>query len=386
MMDDRPNSPLSLCAGHAPVRSATRSPAADRRLARAVRSDAARPSPLAGGTTGGLHAAGINSLTLPRPLPGREGSLREPASALAQRRAEPARHRRTAARPAFTIVELIVVISIIIIILAVAVPSLSAMNAEARQTSAYQTINGALTRAYYQAMADSTLTAVRFFPGAWDVVDDELDSLAPRDRQRLAIYSYVTTSSADLSNPATVQFGEYFERVRDVRAVTMPRDVWAAPLASLSNDVISYRYGNPRDGYGTDSLYASDLSLAGTVNQFAFDASQQGSFLNADDFLIVYDPRTGLRSGMPTPYPMRAYVPLPSYQYETTDTGNDGSGEFFQRYGFTGVVTYRREPFVALGDSASSADRQQALEQTGRPYMAQRFGGGLLSGAQRPAE
>lgn len=296
--------------------------------------------------------------------------------------------------PAFTLVELIVVVTVIILILAVAVPGLSAMNAEARLTSAQQTISGVTTRAFYQAMADRTMTAVRFFPGEWDVADKE--SQAPGGRQHLAIYSYVGKTSQELppgSGNFVISFGEYFERAKDLASVVMPDDVWAAPLEALSNQTAALLGPN-----GWSPSYGSlgqSFVLDGQRGLFAFNAeeasgnSDSSNFLNADDFLIVCDPETGARRGMPTPFHLRAYVPRFAngtwgYDADTSDTNPANARHWYQRYAFSGVVTYRREPFVALGASASGYDRQQYLQTAGRPYLIHRFSGGLTPGKQAP--
>ena len=294
-------------------------------------------------------------------------------------------------RPAFTLVELIVVVTVIILILAVAVPGLSAMNAEARLTSAQQTISGVTTRAFYLAMADRTMTAVRFFPGEWDVADKE--SQAPGGRQHLAIYSYVGKTSQELppgSGNFFVSFGEYFERAKDLASVAMPDDVWAAPLEALSSQPAALLGPN-----GWSQYYRSigqDFVLDGQRGMFAFNAerasgnSDSGSFLNADDFLIVCDPETGARRGMPTPFHLRAYVPKDGWRIDadTSDTNPADARHWYQRYAFSGVVIYRREPFVALGAAASGYDRQQYLQTAGRPYLVHRFSGGLTPGKQAP--
>jgi type II secretory pathway pseudopilin PulG len=258
-------------------------------------------------------------------------------------------------------VELIIVVTVIIIVLAIAIPGLSAMSAEARLTAAQQMIQGVTTQAYYLGLANRSMTAVRFCPGPWDA-----DPNAPvaDTRQRLAIYNYVGTSAQEGSGGWSIAFGEYFERAKDLSSVAMPEDVWAAPLEALQVPAGQFWLTGP---------------LCTTPSTFTFDPNVPGAnFLNADDFLIVCDPETGVRTGTPTPFRLRAFAPTLGYEVD------NNAGVPFQRYSFSGVVTYRREPFAALGASATGAARQALLQRDGRPFMVQRYSGGLQSGLQRP--
>ncbi|MCK4341272.1 MAG: prepilin-type N-terminal cleavage/methylation domain-containing protein [Phycisphaerae bacterium] len=292
-------------------------------------------------------------------------------------------------RKGFTLVELIVVMTVIVLILALAVPGLSSMNAEARMTAAVQTVNGMMTQAYYLSVAESTMTAVRFVPSEWEVADDEGGSAV--GRQRVAVYKYVgTTDQDDGSGGFNVEYREYFKPAEGFSSVELPTNVWVAPLEALSDESVTLKREDP---FGTYEIsyndFGPDCILDGEIGQFEYDAllgngggDQDAEFLNADDFLIVFDPqRGGLRSGLPKPFRLRAYSPTPpdGCGYET-----DGEefNEYYQRYNFSGVIFYRREPFVALGTGAAGWDRQDYLRGSGRPYLAQRYSGGLLSGMQ----
>jgi hypothetical protein len=124
------------------------------------------------------------------------------------------------------------VITVIVIVLALAVPGLATLNAEMRQTAAHQTLHSVTTRAYHLALANRALTAVRLFPGEWDVQEKPG---AAGGRQHLAIYQYVgATSSEDASR---VEFGEYFQKAAELESVRMPEDTWAAPLEALTRPV-----------------------------------------------------------------------------------------------------------------------------------------------------
>ncbi len=283
---------------------------------------------------------------------------------------------------AFTIVELIVVITVIVLILAIAVPGLSAMNAEARLKAAAQTTSGCLTRAYYQALADVNMTAVRFVPESWVRQDSDAEQTeaTTSKRQLLLTYSYAGISY-DEDNPIEdqVEYHEYFVRRSGVEPTRLPADVWATPLEALSTAPARL---------GEDGLYypnlGRDFVTAGTVGDFYYNADESdgaNNFLNADDFLVVIDPDSGIIGGTPQPYPLRAYSPIDGYELDHAPGTN---GQPFQRFGFAGVVLYRREAFLGLGSDASGEERQQWLRDNGQPYMAHRYSGGLNAGLQHP--
>lgn len=279
---------------------------------------------------------------------------------------------------------MILVVTVIVLVLAIAVPGLSAMNAEARLTAAQQTVQGMTTQAYNLALANRSMTAVRFFPSEWDTADPTQRSSA--GRQHLAIYSYVGTMRDD----GSLSFGERFERANDLSSAVMPEDVWAAPLEALATYQVTLSGTNYAGNWYTAPYnpFGANFVLAGETGRFRFDAARDAGgdgtdFLNADDFLIVCDPQTGVRTVTPTPFQLRAFASGPAYGYETD---SDSSGNLYRRYSFSGVVTYRREPFLSLpgGAAAAGTDRQAYLRETGRPFLVHRFSGGLLPALQRP--
>ena len=189
------------------------------------------------------------------------------------------------------------------LVLAIAVPGLSAIATESRFSSATQSINGALTRAYYAALEDVNMTAVRFLPGEWNY-DENAEKQRPAGRQHLLTYSYVGTSAADPTDVNMVRFGEYFQRRAGGTTVQLPDDVWVAPLEAVetgSRKVGNYTYNN----------FGEDFVLNGVRGQFRLDADPtvSGDFLHADDFLITFDPQTGVCAGRPAPARVKAYVP-----------------------------------------------------------------------------
>ncbi len=309
------------------------------------------------------------------------GNLRSawkpPLSAVSVKR--PATRRRVpcagALRSAFTVVELVVVIGVIVLVLALAVPGLSAMTAEMRLSAARQSIHSGLTRAYYLALGDVSTTAVRFLPGEWDVeADDET-----RDRQHMVIYRY-RGMTYDYQDPDlyVAEFDEYFVRREGSESVALPSEVWAAPLESLA---VQGDVSNPSGNTGLDVL-------TGRTSQFAVNANvgdfPNANFLHADDFLIIIDPKLGVRQfrGWDQPWRMRAYSP--DNRREIAYTGPSSNKTLYTRYNFSGVVLYRRTPFLELGMDAAGLDRQAFLNDTGRPYVASRYGGGLTEAILRP--
>ncbi len=296
-------------------------------------------------------------------------------------------------RRAFTLVEMLVVLAVIGLILAFAMPALTAMNAEARLTSTSQMIQGTLTRAYYLSLSETALTAVRFLPAPWDVSDKTGPGVA--GRQRAVIYRY-TGTSFDPNTPGNVAFNEYFARATELPPVDLPDGAWVAPLEALSNESVTLMPDPGSGGFGTPPAYSlfgpnfvldGRIAVNGDPNAFAYDVNRRNrnpdglSFLNADDFMLVFDPRAGLRSGTPQTCRLRAYSPADKYETDGDPKTSEPNKRYYQRYGFSGLIVYPREVFVTLGASATGQDRQAFLKTAGRPYMVQRFGGGLLSGA-----
>ena len=325
-----------------------------------------------------------------------------------QKNVTSARRPAVSAVGAFTIIELVVVILVIVLILAMAVPGLAKLNADARMTSAYQTMNGVLTRAHYLALSERTMTAVRFLPGVWSGVPDQRDpnnpnaTILPASRQHMAIYRYVGNAiSQSPTGTFTVQFNEYFERAPDFPPVALPEDVWVAPVEALAKigtythvDGSTVTLGGSGGNFGQEFVLNGMATLNDPSQTFKYSADQapnvSGGFLSADDFLIVMDPREGVRTGVTTLHRLRAYSPLDGYDVDTGRPGSVNPIDWYQRYGFSGVVAYRREALTRLGQDSPSPQARQArqdyLAQSGQQYIAQRFSGGLIPGAARPQQ
>ncbi len=293
----------------------------------------------------------------------------------------PAATRLVASLPAFTIVELIVVITVIALLLALAIPGLSKMAQDARVNSAIQTITTTLTRAHVTALADRNLTAVRFVPGEWDY-QTTADTDKPTGRQHLLTYEYVCATE-DPSNPTQTVYAEHFERLPKSESIQLPSDTWAAPVEALSDSRVVLPDGTVKyPNLGLDGV------LTGNLGQFNIDAADRSSaatqLLNADDFLVVFDPQTGVQSFSSTPYRLRAYDVKNSREASEDPPGTSANARPFQRYNFSGVIIYSREPFTALGNGSTgtSQSRQDALRRIGRPYFVHRTSGGLVMGSQ----
>ncbi len=292
--------------------------------------------------------------------------------------------RAAGRRAAFTIVELIVVIALVVIVLALAIPGLNVLNAQARLSGASQTLNVALTRAYYTAVADVNMTALRLLPGDWDISEQTGLAGAP-GRQHAVVYSYTGVAyDPDNPRPNDVTFKEYFSRRAGVDAVVLPEDVWAAPVEALSNEVV--------DLPGSSDPAAWRLFLEGNVGAFAYDAqvrggdAGQGPLLNADDFLIVIDPKAGVLMPRIRAHPLRAYSPREgTEQYRRP--GSSGESGLYTRFGCAGFILYSREQFLAFGREGGGTvaeNRRNFLREKGRAYLAQRYGGGLSAARPRP--
>lgn len=272
---------------------------------------------------------------------------------------------------AFTLVELVVVVAVIGLILAFAVPALNNMSGESKLLAAVQTINGALTRAYYASQADRQLSAVRFLPGEWDF-SGRNDPQSSAGRQHLIPYTWVTaTDRENTAGNFELRLREQFQRRPGSESIQLPPDIWAAPIEAWRDDTL-----------GSRGLRVDYDILSGRRGQFELSANRNTPvntrLLNADDFAIVFDPQTGLKTRREL-VSLRGYDPL--QQQEVDDNGLTGTGQIrYERFTSAGVVVYRREPFAALGDTAAPEDRQRVLRTHGRAYFVHRYGGGLVLG------
>jgi len=314
-------------------------------------------------------------------------------------------YRRLCSTPAFTIVELIVVMSVIVLILAIAIPGLNAIAAESRFSAAVQITNGALTHAYTAALADLNMTAVRFVPGKWDN-DPSTSESGTTGRQHIVTYSFTPTTAADPGDPNKVAFGEYFQRRPGTPSVILPEDVWVAPLEALETGPRQ----NPRDPAGPLlGNFGRDFVLTGRLDKnkhsdFYVNAQQNSGpdgFYSADDFLIIFDPRLGMRSVIAPPAASgtRPTPSLKAFMYDQAKDVNVPPGGieadqyaevYFHRYNFTGVTLYQRKPFLDASPNYTGATpaerRQNWLRENSRPFLIHRFGGGLVTGAQSEGE
>ncbi len=302
---------------------------------------------------------------------------------------------RREARCAFTIVELLVVIGIIVLILALGVPAFNSMTRQQRLTKTNQLLSGMLTRTHIVALSNSDLAAVRIFPAAWHLDENNTQLANLADRQMIATYVWRQTASADPYNPLQVLIEERFERMPDGPVNMLPPDTWVAPAEVFATQ-------RPRD-----EVYHHDLTggrdvlgnfvLDGRIGRFELNAAASGEdFLDADDYLIVFDPQVGVvrsAQGMRRyAWQMYAFDPrpagsAPTAQGETSgQRAGDGQliGQYaFRRHNFTGVLIYQREPFVALGkasDSNTITARREYLSRNGLMSYVDRRGGNLISG------
>lgn len=298
------------------------------------------------------------------------------------------------AKPAFTVVELIVVVAIIALVLAIAIPGFNAMSSQARLTRSRQLLNGIMTRAAVIATADRALTAVRIFPAAWDQSDRPLSQTGfdALQAQTAVLYRYVT-GTGEPSDISRVIYGERFERLKGSDPVLLPADTWAAPIEALSTN--------------TNLPNNFDTVLQGDIGRFELNAgprqygdrgapgAQTGEkFLDADDFLVVFDPNRGLvGSTKRLPWRMSAYVPAnnPAGLNEGESAGQWRNDRFgrpyvynpFQRNNFTGLVLYQRDRFVSLGASGDDSSVRQArralLAASPYKYYVSGAGGALVA-------
>lgn len=303
-----------------------------------------------------------------------------PSAAGGKRAARARAEGSAAARTAFTIAELMVVIAIIALILVVGVPAFNAMTTQQRLSKTQQLLNGALTLTHVISVSDRTQAALRICPAEWQLGDSNADQA--RGRQILTTYTYRATAAADPLDPAEIIYDERFERLEDGPTQLLPPDTWVAPSEALDRVRVVPDLGG----------VLGDYVLDGKIGHFEFDADLRTNsgerLLDADDFLIVFDPDKGvLGSLMRKPWRLLALDPRSPEESATgqqeVDGERAGNGNLtvpFQRFNFAGVVIYRREPFVALGADADPEPRREVLRRLGQTYYVSRNGGSLVGG------
>lgn len=282
--------------------------------------------------------------------------------------------RAHAARCAFTIVELLTVIAIIILILAIGIPAFSNMSEQARFGSSIEAVQGALSRAYYNAVADNCQTAVRFVRGDW-LADERGATGGPRPGERMYLVQYRKVATTDRPNKSSgadklqVSFSERLEPVPDSTPVQLAQDVWAAPIEALTTTSADLGVDHPLRG--RPGIFER-LWTEQSANDIDGRSKADVDFLGADDFLIVFDPGTGVRRGKSDDVPLIwGSEPL---------TGVNPKFETLRRRAYTGIVFYPRENLLALGVDATVNVRQNFLRRYGRPYYVSRYGGDLVAG------
>ncbi|RMF72897.1 MAG: type II secretion system protein [Planctomycetota bacterium] len=282
-------------------------------------------------------------------------------------------------------IELIVVLGIIGLVLGIGLPAFNQMSRQSRKNQAEQLLNGAMLRAHVTAVSSRSLVAARIVPGEWTVrtEDDLTTARALAGRQVVELYQY-SFSWADPTDIEKVEFDERFERLRDVPPIVLPPDIWAAPAEAAKD---------PKSGL--NNPYDWTAIVDGQIGRFEVDAARDGEdFYDADDFLIVFDPQTGVQAsswpagsaGNPelrrSAWRMNAYDPVEEavipYELQSGNTLNFSRP--FQRFNFTGVAIYERQPFLDYTQGLRPLDRQRWLRDFATVFYVNRRGGDLVAG------
>ncbi len=274
----------------------------------------------------------------------------------------------TLRRRGLTIVELIVVMTLIVIVLTLTVPGISSLVTDARRDETVQAINSALQRARNLAVQSRSYVAVRFVPGAW-VLGEETDSTLDGRRQYLVLYQW-QTASFDLEPKLTPVMIERFERVAGTPPIALPSQFWVAPLEAVQ--------------IGQDDNL-SDSILTGDIGTFEYSAVENDNdFLYADDFLIVFGPEGRVVPGPQVRneqvadftrgqtghlYRIWAYDPQEDRETHRDPSRSDWLGaEPYERANFSSVIVYPREGFVGLGADARPDERRTYLAREAQPF------------------
>ena len=281
-------------------------------------------------------------------------------------------------RSAFTLVELLVVIGVIGLVLAIAVPSVTTMQAQLDRTATIQGIDSALMRAKYSAAAEGAYVALRFLPSAWAGPSDEDGLSTDRDPRRMLIQAYTWTTTDGSFDPTEVDLVERFEPRSDFEEVLLPANYWVAPMeASLDPDMMS----------GAEQALAESI-VEGGLGSFQanpYQGTADSRVVIADDFLVVFDsdgelvpgPRIDLNDANHTLRGnQQRYAPYRIYGYVPGDTDDpgwrdvDGNDNPYARFNFGGVALYNREAYVnRFALNRDAGDRVDFLATEGERQM-----------------
>lgn len=306
------------------------------------------------------------------------GAARGPLAGALREIVSPRRHRAALgarALRAFTITEMLVVIAIVILILAVGLPAFSSMSIESRYSSTVQSLSGAVRSASIQARSDGRkAVALRLSPAAWDT-DIGGDPGLDANRQRVTLFTE-RTRIEDPNAPQTVSFSSQFERLESGLELTLPPDLWAAPVEALS-DTQS----------GASNILFGQFGAPATA--FYTTWSGSNAFLDADDYTVVMDGATGVRRSLPASASGAGIPGVVDVQMRVNDPRSVTQTNLprqvnVNRRFFTGFVLYRRDAFVSLGNDnlkGTAELRRDFLLRTGRPFFVEPGGGGLVSGS-----
>jgi len=274
-------------------------------------------------------------------------------------------------RPAFTLVELMVVAAIIVLLVTLSVPAIGPMLKANQTAQAINMLNGLLTTAQTAAEANATPVAIRI-ERAFAVNGQGIMVDAQNRPTSNAAFSgpvwldhqqarYVIYEATPPPNNATKE--GFFEQMGGTTPVALPKGAWLAPdYAAVDDpsvfDPLDYTrpYLPTRGQDDQGKLFPQGVSF-NVFETFYVVFDQTGAITRFPTNRLIYSDETQPDASSPTQYP------YPDHPYPSA----------------RGLLVYDRNEFNGL---TSDTDRFSYLQTSARPVYINRSLGSLVEGGR----
>lgn len=314
--------------------------------------------------------------------------------------------------PAFTLVEMVVVVGIVIVLLGIALPAVSKVWDERRVAAARSTLRGALMLARRNALTPETGDCGLLF-----ALDGEGRQKIYMIRQELAPLSQVES----LTNDEPYELPIPIQQLASERRFVLMKEEFTLPLPlrAVPRYVIDPESSNQPEkflGFSDEELVNEDFEMPQATlwqerqrhrNYFTLIFSgSDGRLVPRRDVLIVDEPidtqegPVGIRTGLPVAdVAVVKYNPQdrpssggPTAKIDPTDSlalkgliidpaSNLSDPSAINFSSVDGVLLYDNDAFVAAGDAVAQADlRRQQLINTAQPFYVAGLSGEVIAG------